>query len=87
MVRIATASGRAKCGYCKGLIKEGTKCYIVGEYKTQIRLHINLKACARYKMAKQLEYEAASELTKEYSKARATELDLAKQQVKVYGLV
>ena len=70
MVRMGVASGRAKCKYCRGLIKAGTKCYIVGEFKSEARLHINLKACERYQTAKHLEYEAANELTKECTKQR-----------------
>lgn len=88
IIRMGIASGRAKCKYCRGLIKAGTKCYIVGEYKSEVRLHINLKACERYKMVQRLEYEAANELTKEFNTARTTksmnELALATaRQVKI----
>lgn len=64
-VNMRTASGRAKCGYCKGRIKKGVKCYIVGEYKSEIRLHINQRECARYMMLHELVNKESMKITME----------------------
>ena len=64
-VDIRKASGRAKCRYCRGLIKAGTKCYVVGEFRSEIRLHINVKACARNQELTRLVNVEANNLGKE----------------------
>ena len=68
-VDMRKASGRAKCRYCRGLIKAGTKCYVVGEFKSEIRLHINLKACERNKELSRLVNEETGKLGKEMYEA------------------
>jgi hypothetical protein len=64
-VNMQTASGRAKCGYCKGRIKKGVKCFVVGEYKSEIRLHINHRECERYMMLRKLVDDESMKLGKE----------------------
>ena len=77
-VTMGTASGRAKCGYCKGLIKKGVKCFIVGEYKSEIRLHINQRECARYMMLHKLvgdeSMKLSVEINQNYQDMRKTAL-------------
>ena len=82
-VTMGTASGRAKCGYCKGLIKKGVKCYIVGEYKSEIRLHINQKECARHNMLHKLVGEESMKLSVEINQ---TYQDMRKTALAAVGV-